>query len=55
MNISVLEYSNVYISDGVKVDFSSHGLGNIYSIACVTTVQRCTQSSSYCTKNEVFH
>ena len=30
MNINVLEYfDNAYISDGVKIALSSHGLGNI--------------------------
>ena len=47
MNISVREYfHNVYISDGVEIDLSSHGLGNIYLFSCVIAGQRCNQSSS---------
>ena len=33
-------FDKVYISDGVKTSFSTHGLGNIELIACVKTGQR---------------
>ena len=47
MNISIFESTdNVYISYGVEIAFSTHGLGNIWLIAFVRTGQQCNQSSS---------
>ena len=45
MNINVLEYfDNVYISDGVRIALSTHGLGYIQLIAFVRQVNGVTEA-----------